>query len=270
MPAPSRRVPVLTLLFLATPVLATAQETFTCDDGGWHDDRRARACEIRELTLDARDLLRVDGGRNGGVRVEAWDGSEIRVLARVQASGRDEGQAAEVLRAIEIHSDGTLRAEGPSMRERDRSSDGSWAVSYQIRVPRSTDLDIETRNGGIAIAGVDGRITFDAMNGGIALTDVAGDVRGGTTNGGVRVRLGGDRWEGAGLEVRTTNGGVTLEVPEGYSARLETGTVNGGMRTDFPLTVQGRVGRRLEAVLGDGGPLVRVTTTNGGVRLARR
>ena len=34
----------------------------------------------------------------------------------------------------------------------------------------------------------------------------------------------------------TTNGGVHLEVPANYSARLETSTVNGGMHADYPLT----------------------------------
>ena len=64
-------------------------------------------------------------------------------------------------------------------------------------------------------------------------------------------------------------GGVTLLVPANYSARLETGTVNGGIDIDFPVTVQGRVGRRLSTTLGEGGPTVRAVTTNGGVRVRR-
>jgi hypothetical protein len=59
-------------------------------------------------------------------------------------------------------------------------------------------------------------------------------------------------------------------VPEKYNAQLETGTVNGGMRIDFPITVQGTIGRRLTTKLGDGGPPVRVTTVNGGVTIRRR
>ena len=81
--------------------------------------------------------------------------------------------------------------------------------------------------------------------------------------------LTGDTWEGAGLDLRTTNGGVRLRIPEDYSARLETGTVNGGIDIDFPVTVQGRIGREFSTTLGDGGPLVRAETTNGGVRITR-
>jgi hypothetical protein len=51
--------------------------------------------------------------------------------------------------------------------------------------------------------------------------------------------------------------------------RLETGTVNGGIDIDFPVTVQGRLGREFSTTLGDGGALVRATTTNGQVRVSR-
>jgi hypothetical protein len=111
---------------------------------------------------------------------------------------------------------------------------------------------------------------FRAVNGGISVDQVGGDVRGETTNGGVHARLTGSTWSGAGLNLRTTNGGVSLVIPRGYNARLETGTVNGGMNFDFPITVRGRLDREISTQLGSGGPLVRATTTNGGVRIQQR
>jgi DUF4097 and DUF4098 domain-containing protein YvlB len=94
-------------------------------------------------------------------------------------------------------------------------------------------------------------------------------VRGRTTNGGVEVRLDGDTWDGEGLDLETTNGGIRLRVPEDYSARLETRTVNGSVDIDFPVTVQGNIGRSISATLGNGGALVRAVTTNGQVRVSR-
>jgi DUF4097 and DUF4098 domain-containing protein YvlB len=117
---------------------------------------------------------------------------------------------------------------------------------------------------------VEGDLDFHAMNGGIRVANVAGDVRGETTNGGISASLSGRSWRGKGLNLRTTNGGVNLTIPRGYNAQLETGTTNGGMRIDFPITVQGLVGKRIQTQLGTGGPMVRVTTTNGGVRVTER
>lgn len=89
-------------------------------------------------------------------------------------------------------------------------------------VPEASDLDLETLNGGIEVKGVYGDIRFEAVNGGIRLSDLGGDVRGSTVNGGVVVRLAGDRWRGRSLDVDTTNGSVKLQIPEEYSADVET------------------------------------------------
>lgn len=77
-------------------------------------------------------------------------------------------------------------------------------------------------------------------------------------------------WNGSGLDVQTSNGGVKLAVPEGYSAHLETGTVNGHISIDFPVMVQGTIGRTFSTDLGSGGPSLRVRTSNGGVRITKR
>ena len=87
-------------------------------------------------------------------------------------------------------------------------------------MPRNSNLDLTTLNGGIRITDVSGDISFRATNGGVSLDGLSGDVSGSTTNGGLNVELTGDEWDGAGMDVRTTNGGVKINVPDGYSARL--------------------------------------------------
>ena len=131
-------------------------------------------------------------------------------------------------------------------------------------------LDLKTTNGGIAIENVDGRLAFVTVNGGVKLTDVAGAVRGRTSNGGVEVDLDGATWQGEGLDVETSNGGIRLRLPEQYSARLEAGTVNGGINVDLPVTIQGRIDREINTNLGGGGPLIRLHTHNGGVRVTKK
>jgi hypothetical protein len=224
-------------------------------------------CEVRNLTLAAGRSLAVDGRDNGGITVHGWDGMETKVTVMVQAQAASEAEAAVIARAVTITgSGGQLRADGPDTRGRRES----WSVSYEIWTPRHTDLSLTAKNGGLSVDGVDSKMELETVNGGLSLVDVAGDVHGTTSNGGVTAELSGDRWRGAGLDVRTSNGGVRLYVPANYSAQLETGTVNGGMNIDFPIAAQGSIGRRLSTTLGSGGPLVRVTTTNGGVSVVRR
>jgi DUF4097 and DUF4098 domain-containing protein YvlB len=86
----------------------------------------------------------------------------------------------------------------------------------------------------------------------------------------VVANLSGTKWQGDGLDLQTTNGGATVNVPRGYNASLETGTTNGHVRVDFPITVRGSIDRHITTQLGSGGPPVRVVTTNGGVHIAER
>jgi hypothetical protein len=260
---------VVGTLLLAAPAGAqvrwtTQPDETRCEDRGSRDNERW--CEVREATLPAPSRLEIEGGNNGGVEVIGSDRPDVRVRAHLWANARTEERARELLGDVELAFEGgRLVARGADGGRREY-----WGVDWELSVPRAIDLDARAQNGGISIEDVTGDIEFDATNGGIHLAGVGGDVRGRTTNGGLHVELAGTQWEGRGLDAQTTNGSVTLIVPDGYGAELETGTVNGGFDIDFPVTVRGRLGRTLRTTLGNGGPLVRAVTTNGGVRIRRR
>lgn len=235
-----------------------------CENRGSYD--RARFCELRTVTLRPESKISVDGRDNGGVAFFGWDRNEVKVVAKIQANADNDDRAEAIAKQVRISTGGgRIRAEGPSSERRT-----SWSVSYDVYVPKRSNLEAITQNGGVSAEDVEGDLDFQAMNGGIRLANVAGDVRGETTNGGISASLSGSSWRGRGLDLQTTNGGVDLTIPREYNARLETGTTNGGMRIDFPVTVQGRIGRHIQTQLGSGGPLVRVMTTNGGVRITQR
>jgi hypothetical protein len=242
---------------------ATPEGERTCDDEGG-DDRYPRHCEVREMTLPAGHL-EVDAAPNGGIVVKGGTRSEIRIRARVVAQAPTVEEARTLAAEVRIDTAGVVRAVGP------RTSRGrSYWVSYELLVPEATDLRLETMNGGIALHDLKGTVEFKTVNGGVTVDSAAGSVHGRTTNGGVDISLRGSSWDGEGLDVETTNGGVKVRVPSDYSARLVTGTVNGGMSFDFPVTVQGRINKSLDVTLGRGGPTVRAVTTNGGVAVGRR
>ncbi len=256
----------LTLTLSAAAILAqTPQPEMTCNDR-WGSQDQPSHCEIKEFTVAATGRLSVNGGANGGATIKGWSRGDVLVRAKIQAQGETDAEAHAIAGQVRISTAGSeVRAEGPGTGRR-----SNWAVSYEVFIPRQTDVSVKTHNGGIRLADVRGRIEFAAVNGGISLARLAGSVHGSTTNGGLHIDLAGNHWDGEGLEASSTNGGVTMNVPANYSARLETGTVNGGMHVDFPVTVQGEVGRRLSLTLGAGGALVRATTTNGGVTIRKQ
>ena len=204
--------------------------------------------------------------KNGGISVKGWERNEILVRYMIQTQASTQAEADSLASQVRVTTaGGQIRAEGPEM-----SGNAHWSVSYEIFVPRQSDLSLRTHNGGIGINGVSGRINFEALNGGVSLKRVGGNVTGGTTNGGLAVELGGTNWEGEGLNVKTTNGGLSVTVPENYSAHLETGTVNGGFSVSPSIAEVTRETKRLSLNLGSGGSNLRIHTTNGGVSIKRR
>lgn len=255
----------LGLLLSAGAVGAQAAPVRVDEDTRCHydDNDRDRYCEEREYTLAAVSDLMVDAGQNGGITVSGWDRDAIQLIARVSASTRS-GDPRDLARSVEIRTGSVIEAVGPRTRGRD-----SWSVGFELMVPRATALRLQASNGGIGLSELTGQVSARTTNGGISVVGGAGRIQGETTNGGLRIELTGPRWDGAGVDLRTTNGGVRIQVPENYSAELEIATVNGGMELEIPVMVQGRIDRRIRTRLGDGGSLIRATTTNGGVVVRR-
>ena len=257
------------LIFLALsglPVLAqNPTPRLNCDERN-DNDHLVSHCEMKEQTLAAsKGAIRIDPGMNGGITVNGWDRPDVWVRARIDTAADTDSEARSMVSAIRFASgSGQIHAEGPEM---DRHH--NWSVSYEIFAPRQSDLEMKTFNGGIHLADLRGNIDFEALNGGVTLERLAGEVHGHTTNGGLHVTLAGDRWDGTGLNVETTNGGVSLNVPSSYSAHIETSTVNGGVNVEFPITLHGRIDKNLSFDIGNGGPTIRATTTNGGVRIRK-
>jgi DUF4097 and DUF4098 domain-containing protein YvlB len=253
----------LAISFATAAAQSRAFEGNTCE--GVSSDREYH-CEMREDTLAGGNPLRIDASPNGGIRVRGWDRNEVAIRSRVVAYADSEQDARRLASQVRIETaGGEVRAQGP-----DRHNDSYFVVSFELNVPQNANLTLKTINGGISVGDLRGTINFDAVNGGVRLENVGGEVRGETNNGGLTIDLTGDRWDGVGLDVETHNGGVRLNLPENYSAELETGTTNGGLNVDFPITVQGRIGKHLHTTLGAGGPKIRAMTYNGGVSIRRQ
>ncbi len=273
MPHPTLALTATIMLFSGALTLAAAQEERS-SAAEWLERCRAqesrrteRHCEVREERMAAPvGVLQVNGRPNGGINVVGWDRDEVLVRARIQAQARTAETAARIGSEVRITAAGNeISATGPNREGRE-----SWSVSYDVFVPRGQELNLRSTNGGLRVVDVSGRLKMQTTNGGITLDGVSGAVTARTTNGGVRITMAGGQISPDGLDIRTTNGSVRLALPDGVNAHLEARTTNGGMTVDFPIQVQGRLGRSLSTDLGNGGPTIRAVTTNGSVRVTRR
>ena len=267
----------LVVISLTVPARAQMRDNrdmqLTCNNISRDISReRSLSCEVRESNLGPSGRLDIEPGHNGGITVKGWAQNSVLVRARLEAWAENDTEARNIASQIRVEAaGGQIRATGPDFDGFLRSDRyRSWTVSFEIFTPWNTDLTIGSHNGGITISDIRGRIDFQSHNGGVRLARVAGDVKGETHNGEINAELNGNTWEGRQLELSTHNGGVTLLLPASYSASMETESNRGRLDSDFPVTVRGRLDEKnLNFNIGSGGPLIKVSTHNGGIRLRK-
>ncbi len=260
--------PVLAALAAAAAVLAAAG---------------AAGATTLEKELDATYPLAAGGtvelaNTNGKIVLDSWDRAEVRVRAvkRVSAGSREDAEKG--LAALEVKiaaAPDRLAIETRTPREDSGffqwliGDDRQYQVRYHLTVPRGVHLEVETVNGGIELTDLEGDLRLTTVNGGIEAAGTRGAVRATTTNGRIDVELA-EVAAGADLEFVTTNGHVGLTLPDDVRAHLTARTTNGGIASDFPVAVQGRHSKRVEADLnGGGGGRLTVVTTNGGIAIRK-
>jgi len=214
---------------------------------------------------------------NGAVVVESWERDEIWVQAvkRVRAGSRRE--AEEMFERVEVK----MQKEGDMVQVETRlphSSSGLWAalfghgnsasVSYHLKVPARTHLDIETVNGKVITSDVSGRLQFKTTNGAIKIRDAGGQIEAKTTNGSIEAELS-QVDERAELIFRTTNGSLAVTLPQDVRADVDARTTNGSVRSDFDVDGTRSRGKLRGRINGGGCHLV-LHTTNGGIRIRER
>ncbi len=237
----------------------------SANHGWWHDS--ANFAQSRQERIPNASVNYIDPGQNGSIRVHAWNNPDVLVKACIQTSAPSESEARDLASQVKITKGaGHIEASAPGESGNGRN----WSVSYEVWVPSSSAAKLDAYNGSIAVDGVQGRLRFHTQNGSVRLNDVGGDVEGETTNGSVTVRVTDANRPARGLRVETTNGSVNLELPQNFSARVEASTVNGRIRTDFPITVSGEIGKQLSFTLGNGGPEIAAKTVNGSIHISRR
>jgi hypothetical protein len=176
-----------------------------------------------------------------------------------------------------------------------------WALDIDLNVPRQCNLDLSTVDGSIEVSGVEGTLDASSVDGSIDVVDVRGDidcstvdgscelsnvegkVNVGSTDGSLDVQgklhgLGARTVDGSvhvsalegstnpeGWKLSTVDGSVTLRLPKSLSFNLEASSVDGHISISGPAQFVSRSHHKVVATLGQGGPPLSISTTEGSV-----
>ncbi|HKW33216.1 MAG TPA: DUF4097 family beta strand repeat-containing protein [Candidatus Acidoferrum sp.] len=217
--------------------------------------------------------------RNGEIDASAASGD----AAAASGSWRGDNDDREPFVEVVDYSDGVTicavyaRDKAPGRCHRggvSSESEGGWwhgnraRINFEIQVPKGVRLNALTTNGNVIGHSLASVVEAATTNGNVDVS-TSEWASASTTNGGIHVSIGNAKWSGE-LKERSTNGSVDVTLPAAAEFTLDAATTNGGIHTDFPITVQGSFNsKRLSGTVGAGGRDLRVSTTNGGIKLTK-
>ena len=286
---------VLVLLSLSFLVLTG------CDIAEIVDSTRYKEDFHQSYPMKAGGRLYLEN-MNGSIEIAGWD-QDTADISGTKYAGNEPALKALKVDIVSSGDSIRIRTVPPSGRW------GNMGASYVVRVPRRTSLErIQSSNGRISVSGLDATARLETSNGSIEAIDVSGPVnlrtsngsvraeriRKGlearTSNGAIRADLGGPMDSGTvrlttsngsvelsmaefktqDADITTSNGSITVRLPGSVSADVKANTSNSSITNEFDSAFKGRTDKHsLEGTIGAGGPLLTLTTSNGGIRLLR-
>lgn len=206
---------------------------------------------------------------NGEVEIEAWNKSEIKIIATVTAKN----QEARDRITIEMNENGRgVSVETHYKKSSSWGNNHSGSVNYSVMVPSDVRLSsIDLVNGSLSVDGVKGEMNIDLVNGSIVAHGLTSDSEINSVNGSIEVSYQALSADLRDISIDTVNGRIELALPEEISADVDIETMHGSIRNDFGLSVDKNMfsGRNLQGTIGSGDVRISIESVNGGVKLLK-
>lgn len=228
------------------------------------------------------------GAPDGSIKVEGWTRNEVDISAEIQLRADSEADldrlAAvntflldEDMNHLRVLTTGThdkvfMRAVA---RKFPKTLLGlPWKIDYRIRVPISTDLEVNAGRGPISVAGIDGHIQLSATESETNLKLSGGTLMATVGSGKVNLSIPVRSWRGVGADIRIAAGEVTLELPPGFSGDLNAEILRAGTIADSygglaPREKPGITPQIIKARAGAGGAFFQLTVGVGTINIKK-
>lgn len=242
-----------------------------------------------EYTFPSKPYARVEViTENGEISSSSHQRDSIEIDLRLWATGMDEDDAREHIDDIQLAiTEDTVLAKLSIVIEIPATTLRGYGCDVDLYLPEGVFVDLNTTNGNIDATGHQAGIDVHTSNEQIKITNTAGDadlntsngninverhagnIRGGTSNGDVDAQVVMPKSDGF-CEFISSNGKVTLAVPDTVGATLTLKTSMGKIIVDPQLPVQvdsDPSEDSYQSFMGDGSGTIYLKSSNGDVSL---
>jgi len=282
---------VLLTLFLSftfnVPSTALAQQKKTADPNRpLQLFRTTLRHEVRRFAYGG--TLTLVGAPEGSITIEGWPRNEVDISAEIQLRADTEADldllAAvngfvldDDLNHIRVLSTGTHdRVYMRTAKKFPKTLLGlPWKIDYRIRVPISTDLEINAGRGPVTLAGVEGNIRLSAAESETNLKLSGGDLAATIAIGKLTLSIPSRSWRRGGADIRIASGEVTVELPPGFSGDLDADILRIGQIDDSYGGLEARekpglTPQKMKARAGAGGARLKFTVGDGRISIRKQ
>lgn len=243
----------------------------------------ARADEwSKTYTVTGKPDLRVETS-DASIRVDTWDQNTIDVRVTTERY-----KIGDNIKIIEHQNGDSVEIEVRESHHNFVISFGPGRVEVTVHMPRQGKVNLHTGDGSITLANFKGDMDLQSGDGHEEIDEVDGTLRAHTGDGHIRasgrfdaldINTGDGRVEARAIpgstiasswNIRTGDGGVTLELPANLAADVDLHTSDGHISLDVPVSVEGRLGERsIHGKINGGGNPLTVRTGDGSIRIEK-
>lgn len=235
--------------------------------------------EVRKTAqLNAGGEVKVDTFK-GSVTVNAWDGNQVEIYARIEPDGVAP-DSAKLVQDTEVHIETfgnsiRIKSDYDKVEQRNNftgDADTSFSlpfVHYTIKVPRSTRLTIDDHKSKISVSDLQADLRIDSHKGSISVARHGGGVNLETHKGDARVEFTSFARQSS---FDTHKGEIEVVIPGQSGFDLDSEMGKGG-KLDSSYNISSLTQRedrheeRHRGAINGGGPLLRLSSHKGQIRL---
>ncbi len=277
---------VIVVIGFSSPARAQKNKKDTAAPVGPLLTRTVSRHEVRRFGYGG--TVTVVGAPRGSITVEGWSKNQVELTAEIEVQAYTEEDLAK-LAAINglvldddlnhlsvlttgMHDRAHMRKAGKNFPKQLLSM--PWKIDYHLKVPTSTQLDINGGIGTLSLTGVEGPMRLGAPQGDANLVLTGGVVDATFGTGTVKVRIPTRSWRAGSLRIELAAGDLEVELPAGFSGDIDSDILRTGkIENSYPdLETRDRTAfteTSIHARAGAGGGYLKFTVGAGTIKLKK-
>jgi hypothetical protein len=228
------------------------------------------------------------GAPKGSVKIEAWQRNEVDLTADIEWQAETQADfdlLAQVNNFAFDEDSNHIRILTTGTHDREflkkvaknfpkRLLNLPWKIDFRLRVPASTDLEIDAGHGPISLSGVEGALRINATETETSLTLTGGEVSVTIAAGNVGLSIPTRSWRGVGAEIRIAAGTLNVDLQPDFNGDIDVDILRSGKieNTYDGLTTREKPGFSEHVIrgrAGSGGAFFKFTVGDGIVNLRK-